>query len=109
METSAGHVTPRHRILRIPETAWSTSRGYSSAHLTDARCQVELPFLQSLQPNLKFVLYAAGTGRVRSARYAGPCDCDVIAAHTAHVLIVASSDINHLRSDSITRAKTKCD
>jgi MEMO1 family protein len=77
----------------------------SSAHRNEHAAEVELPFLQSLQPILKFVPIAVGTSRFEALDQLGSAIADVIAAHPSPVLIVASSDMNHYESDAITRVK----
>ena len=77
----------------------------SSAHRTEHAIEVELPFLQSIQPDLKFVPIAIGTSRFEELEQLGNAIADVIAAQTTRVLIVASSDMNHYKSDAITRVK----
>jgi AmmeMemoRadiSam system protein B len=77
----------------------------SSAHRTEHAIEVELPFLQTAQPNVKFVPIALGTSRFEALEQLGNAIADVIAAQTTRVLIVASSDMNHYESDAITRVK----
>jgi AmmeMemoRadiSam system protein B len=77
----------------------------SVAHLTEHAAEVELPFLQFLQPNLRFVPIALGTSQFEALDRLGNAIADVIAAQTRPVLIVASSDMNHYESDVITRVK----
>ena len=77
----------------------------SSAHRNEHAAEVELPFLQSLQPSLKFVPIALGTFRFEVLEQLGNAIAEVIAAHSAPILIIASSDMNHYESDAITRVK----
>jgi AmmeMemoRadiSam system protein B len=77
----------------------------SSAHRTEHAAEVELPFLQICQPQLRFVPIALGTGKFEALDQLGNAIADVIAAHNGRVLIVASSDMNHYESDAITRVK----
>jgi len=77
----------------------------SSAHRTEHAAEVELPFLQTLQPKLKFVPIALGTGQFEALEQLGDAIAEVIAAQNTRVLIVASSDMNHYESDAITRVK----
>jgi AmmeMemoRadiSam system protein B len=77
----------------------------SSAHRTEHAAEVELPFLQSIQPDLKFVPIAIGTSQFEALDQLGNAISEVIAAQTTRVLIVASSDMNHYESDAITRVK----
>jgi len=77
----------------------------SSAHRSEHAAEVELPFLQMRQPQLKFVPVALGTRHFDALEQLGNAIADVIAAHNGDVLIVASSDMNHYESDAITRVK----
>jgi MEMO1 family protein len=77
----------------------------SSAHRNEHAVEVELPFLQLRQPQLKFVPIALGTREFEPLRQLGEAVADAIAAHKQPVLIVASSDMNHYESDAITRVK----
>jgi AmmeMemoRadiSam system protein B len=77
----------------------------STAHGSEHAAEVELPFLQVRQPELKFVPIALGTGRFEAIAQLGDAIADTIAAQAQPVLLVASSDMNHYESDAITRAK----
>jgi MEMO1 family protein len=77
----------------------------STAHRGEHAVEVELPFLQLRQPQLKFVPIAVGTGKFEALEQLGNAIADVIAAYDSPILIVASSDMNHYESDAITRVK----
>lgn len=77
----------------------------SSAHRSEHAAEVELPFLQMRQPQLRFVPIALGTGQFDVLEHLGNALAEVIAAENSPVLIVASSDMNHYESDTITRVK----
>jgi AmmeMemoRadiSam system protein B len=77
----------------------------SAAHRNEHAAEVELPFLQMRQPQLRFVPIALGAGQFEVLEELGEAIADVIAAQTEPILIVASSDMNHYESDAITRAK----
>jgi len=77
----------------------------SAAHRAEHAAEVEIPFLQLRQPQLSFVPIALGTGQFEILEQLGTALADVIAAQSDRVLIVASSDMNHYESDTITRAK----
>jgi AmmeMemoRadiSam system protein B len=79
----------------------------SSAHRGEHAAEVELPFLQMRQPQLKFVPIALGTREFDALEQLGNAIADVIAAQSEPVLIVASSDMNHYESDAITRVKDR--
>jgi hypothetical protein len=77
----------------------------SSAHRNEHAAEVELPFLQVRQPQLKFVPIALGTHQFEALEQLGEAIADAIAAQNSPILIVASSDMNHYESDAITRVK----
>jgi len=76
-----------------------------AAHRAEHAAEVELPFLQLKQPNLRIVPIALRTGRFEVLEQLGMALADVIAGRGDPVLIVASSDMNHYESDVVTRAK----
>ncbi len=77
----------------------------STAHRSEHAAEVELPFLQMRQPQLRFVPIAVGTGNFETLEQLGSTIADAIAAYNSPILIVASSDMNHYESDAITRVK----
>ena len=77
----------------------------SAAHRAEHAIEVELPFLQTLRPGIKFVPIALGTRHFETLHQLGIALADAIAAYHGPALIVASSDMNHYESDEITRVK----
>jgi MEMO1 family protein len=77
----------------------------SAAHRAEHAAEVELPFLQVLQPKLRFVPIALGTSQFEALEHLGKALAEVIAAQKDPILMVASSDMNHYESDAITRVK----
>jgi MEMO1 family protein len=77
----------------------------SAAHRAEHAAEVELPFLQLRQPELRFVPIALGTGQLGPLEELGKALADVIAMQRDPVLMVASSDMNHYESDAVTRIK----
>jgi AmmeMemoRadiSam system protein B len=77
----------------------------SAAHRAEHAIEVELPFLQLVQPALRIVPIALGTQHFETLQSFGIALAEVIAAQRDPVLIVASSDMNHYESDAVTRAK----
>ena len=77
----------------------------STAHRNEHAVEVELPFLQTLQPKLRFIPIALGTGQFEPLEQLGDAIAEVVAEYPAPVLIVASSDMNHYESDAVTRIK----
>lgn len=120
------HTGQGHPLAMMSEGAWKTPLGEvpidqalaralqqrlpamhddSAAHRAEHAAEVELPFLQLRQPELKFVPIALGTARFEPVEQLGYALADVIAQQNEPVLIVASSDMNHYESDAITRVK----
>ena len=77
----------------------------SAAHRAEHAAEVELPFLQLRQPELRFVPIALGTGRYEPLEQLGRALAEIIWGLKEPVLMVASSDMNHYESDAVTRAK----
>jgi MEMO1 family protein len=77
----------------------------SAAHRAEHAAEVELPFLVLRQPQLQFVPIALGTGKFEILDQLGKALASVIAAQSDPILTVASSDMNHYESDTVTRVK----
>ncbi|MGH9774090.1 MAG: AmmeMemoRadiSam system protein B [Candidatus Acidiferrales bacterium] len=87
-----------HRFPLLREDALAHSREHS--------LEVQLPFLQHAG-EFTFVPVVLGTDRLGTLEELGRAVAAVIAAQKEPVLIVASSDMNHYESDSVTRAKDR--
>ena len=77
----------------------------SSAHLAEHAIEVQLPFLQTRQNNLRFVPIAIGTRQFEALEALGQAMGEVISQAEERILVLASSDMNHYESDPVTRAK----
>ncbi len=77
----------------------------SSAHQSEHAIEVELPFLQVRNPEVKFVPIAIGTGQLLILESLGEAIAKVIQDSQEPVLIIASSDMNHYEDDASTRVK----
>jgi AmmeMemoRadiSam system protein B len=75
------------------------------AHRAEHALEVQLPFLQALGGEFRFVPIAVGTGQLEPLQGLGEAMARVIADATQKPLIVASSDMNHYESDAVTRVK----
>jgi hypothetical protein len=79
------------------------------AHETEHSLEVQLPFLQHLLGEFRFVPIALGTDRFQAFEELGSAIAEVVRAARAEnpeeVLVVASSDMNHYESDAVTRTK----
>lgn len=75
------------------------------AHRSEHAIEVQLPFLQARQPQVRFVPIAVGTGDYGTLETLGKAAGAVIADSGQSVLLIASSDMNHYESDAVTRTK----
>ena len=104
-ETPLGEVAIYDGFAQTLKQRFPALEEDAAAHRAEHAAEVELPFLQLLQPQLRFVPIALGTGRLEILEQLGLALADVIAQHNEPVLIVASSDMNHYESDAVTRIK----
>jgi MEMO1 family protein len=75
------------------------------AHQTEHALEVQLPFLQSLSSDFRFVPIALGAREYVHFESLGRAMAEVLHKHSDPVLMIASSDMNHYESDEITRHK----
>lgn len=75
------------------------------AHETEHAIEVQLPFLQSLAGDFRFVPIALGPTDYVQLESLGHAIANVVRRQQDPVLMIASSDMNHYESDEITRRK----
>lgn len=76
------------------------------AHAHEHALEVQLPFLQRIAREFTFVPIVLGTIVLAALEELGEAMARVVAARTP-VLVIASSDMNHYESDSLTRPKDR--
>ena len=77
------------------------------AHQYEHALEVQLPFLQVLAPGFQFVPITVGTSNFEVLSALGVV-VGIVAAETGgSVLVIASSDMNHYESDTVTRVKDR--
>ena len=79
----------------------------SEAHRLEHAIEVEVPFLQKLRSDLRFVPIVIGTGQLVILEHLGKAIAHVLHRLGEPVLIVASSDMNHYENDARTRVKDR--
>ncbi|MGB7847524.1 MAG: AmmeMemoRadiSam system protein B [Candidatus Acidiferrum sp.] len=79
----------------------------SVAHSREHSLEVELPFLQVLDPGFSFVPVAVGTLRFEDLVETGEGIARVLEETQEEILIVTSSDMNHYEDDTTTRRKDR--
>jgi AmmeMemoRadiSam system protein B len=75
------------------------------AHAQEHSLEVQLPFLQVLQPATQFVPIALGTIKFEELQQIGEGVARVIASSREEILLLTSSDLNHYEDDMTTRRK----
>ncbi len=75
------------------------------AHSSEHSLEVQIPFLQVLQPGFTFVPIALGTLRFEDLVTVGEAIGHVIAAAGEEILLLTTSDLNHYENDATTRVK----
>ncbi|MFZ3218001.1 MAG: AmmeMemoRadiSam system protein B [Candidatus Acidiferrales bacterium] len=75
------------------------------AHQREHSLEVQIPFLQRLAPDFRFVPVVLAADRYTLLEELGHAVARVVAAHGERVLVIASTDMNHYESDAVTRAK----
>ena len=104
-ETPLGEVPIATALATALKQRFPALQEDSAAHRAEHAAEVELPFLQLLQPELSIVPIALGTRRFEILDQLGSAIADVVAAQSEPVLIIASSDMNHYEPDAVTRVK----
>src|SRR5579883_156112 len=69
--------------------------------------EVQLPFLQVLAPEFKFVPITVGVGRYEYLYMLGDAIGRALLDTSDRIVVIASSDMNHYEPDSITREKDR--
>jgi MEMO1 family protein len=77
------------------------------AHRYEHALEVQLPFLQVLKPGFQFVPITVGTSNFDALSALGSTIGRVLTDLPEPTLVIASSDMNHYESDSITRVKDR--
>jgi AmmeMemoRadiSam system protein B len=77
----------------------------SVAHSGEHSLEVQVPFLQALQPGFTFVPVALGNVRLEDLVILGEAIGRVLAASTEEILLLTTSDLNHYENDATTRLK----
>jgi len=111
--SSGGWQTPLGVAPIDPSLAEKISRAFpllredSEAHRAEHSLEVQLPFLQRLNPLFAFVPIVIGIAHWEQLEGLGHALAGVIAAAGEPILIIASSDMNHYENDAATHVKDR--
>jgi AmmeMemoRadiSam system protein B len=75
------------------------------AHRFEHALEVQLPFLQLLKPGIQFVPITVGTCNFDALTALGNAIAICLSNISEPAIVIASSDMNHYESDSVTRVK----
>jgi len=75
------------------------------AHQSEHSIEVQLPFLQYIQPSFEFVPICLRAGTYQAYEEIAKSIAQVIRDSQKDILIIASSDMNHFESQEITKEK----
>jgi AmmeMemoRadiSam system protein B len=104
-ETPLGRAEIDGELARDLKSAYPQLCEDSVAHETEHAIEVQLPFLQSLADDFRFVPIALGPTDYVQLESLGNAMAEVLRRQRDPVLMIASSDMNHYESDEITRRK----
>jgi AmmeMemoRadiSam system protein B len=105
--TPLGNAKIDEKLANELKHAFPSLKEDEVAHSSEHSLEVQLPFLQTLAPDFRFVPIVLGTDRLGTLESLGHAVAKVIAEQSEPVLIVTSSDMNHYESDDITRVKDR--
>ncbi len=103
--TPLGNATIDHELAGSLRASFPLLNVDAEAHRAEHALEVQLPFLQALVGEFKFVPIAVGTGRIDVLFALGESIAKTVAASGERVMVIASSDMNHYENDADTRIK----
>src|ERR1700730_385674 len=103
--TPLGDAEIDHELAEKLRVACPLLNEDAAAHSKEHSLELEIPFLQVLNPNFRFVPIALGSAHFETLVIVGQAIGDVLAAEKQEALLVTSSDLNHYEDDATTRVK----
>ncbi len=104
-QTPLGQAEIDTELARDLKSAYPQLYEDAVAHETEHAIEVQLPFLQLLAGDFRFVPIALGPTDYVQLESLGHAIAEVLRRQRDPVLVIASSDMNHYESDEITRRK----
>ncbi len=106
-ETPLGHVPIDSALASALKEKLAFLAEDPEAHRAEHATEVQIPFLQVLNPQFSIVPITVGTGQFEMLEALGFAMAEVLVQESKPVLMIASSDMNHYESDQITRLKDR--
>jgi AmmeMemoRadiSam system protein B len=104
-ETPLGNVPVDSELALELANACPRLREDVVAHEREHSLETQLPFLQHLAKDFRFVPVVLAADRYPMIEELGHAVSKVVAAHAEPILVIASTDMNHYESDELTRRK----
>jgi AmmeMemoRadiSam system protein B len=104
-QTPLGDAAIDEPLAEALRAACPLLREDSVAHSSEHSLEVQIPFLQALQPEFVFVPVALGTVRFEDLVAVGEAIGRVLAASPDEILLLTTSDLNHYENDATARFK----
>jgi AmmeMemoRadiSam system protein B len=105
--TPLGDVPVDHELADALKAAMPLLTEDQAAHRFEHALEVQLPFLQVLRPGFQFVPITVGTCNFEVLSALGVVIGSLLTDLSEPALVIASSDMNHYESDSVTRVKDR--
>jgi AmmeMemoRadiSam system protein B len=105
--TPLGDVTVDVELAQVLKADMPLLCEDAEAHRYEHALEVQLPFLQVLKPGIQFVPITVGTSNFEALNALGSAVGKVLSNLSEPALVIASSDMNHYESDSVTRVKDR--
>jgi len=106
-ETPLGQVAVDTALARALISASDLFESDTDAHAMEHSLEVQLPFIQRLNPGAAIVPVAVMMAGAQECREMGAAVARAVSECNEEVLIVASSDMNHFEPDDVTRIKDR--
>src|SRR4029077_3491412 len=106
-QTPLGRAEIDSELARELKDAYPSLCEDGVAHQTEHALEVQLPFLQYLSGDFRFVPIALGVTDYVQLESLGRAMAAVLRHQSDPVLMIASSDMNHYESDEVTRRKDR--
>jgi hypothetical protein len=105
--TPLGDAAVDSSLAQCLRVACPALREDAAAHSQEHSLEVQLPFLQQLDPGFTFVPVVLGTIRLDQLVAVGEGIARVLSESEEEILVVTSSDMNHYEDDATTRRKDR--
>ena len=106
-ETPLGEVPVASELAEALKGAFPLLAEDRLAHRAEHALEVQLPFLQTLMEEFQFVPITVGTSRLDVLQQLGQAIFESLRELPEPAMVIASSDMNHYESDSVTRVKDR--